>query len=450
PESYPDYLNDSLPQQWCYTPEHGAEASADDSEWWKTFNDATLDTLISMGMANNYDLSMALRRSQIARNAIGQARAAWMPSVGLSAGWTKSRESGMLTGVHGPASGMSYFSAGLNASWEIDLFGKIASGVKAKKAGYMASKAEYAGTMVSVCAQIAATYVEVRMYQELLEIARIHTENQMKIVNIAKARFETTLASKLDVAQALETYYSTTASIPMLENSVHTSLNALAVLTGENKDRIARLMSTPAKMPDPFQIINAGVPMDLLRRRPDIAQAEMELAGYAAEMGIAKKDFLPTLRLDGTIGTSAHNAGDLFSHDSFTYSIAPTLSWTIFDGLSRKYALASARETFRTGIDNYNLTVITAVEEADNAMSTYIHSLKHIDTINQVIEQNEEALRLAVERYKTSLSPMSDVVTAQLNSLAAESDLVSARGSALSALISLYEALGGGFNASSL
>ena len=450
PESYPDYLNDSLPQQWCYTPEHGAEASADDSEWWKTFNDATLDTLISMGMANNYDLSMALRRSQIARNAIGQARAAWMPSVGLSAGWTKSRESGMLTGVHGPASGMSYFSAGLNASWEIDLFGKIASGVKAKKAGYMASKAEYAGTMVSVCAQIAATYVEVRMYQELLEIARIHTENQMKIVNIAKARFETTLASKLDVAQALETYYSTTASIPMLENSVHTSLNALAVLTGENKDHIARLMSTPAKMPDPFQIINAGVPMDLLRRRPDIAQAEMELAGYAAEMGIAKKDFLPTLRLDGTIGTSAHNAGNLFSHDSFTYSIAPTLSWTIFDGLSRKYALASARETFRTGIDNYNLTVITAVEEADNAMSTYIHSLKHIDTINQVIEQNEEALRLAVERYKTSLSPMSDVVTAQLNSLAAESDLVSARGSALSALISLYEALGGGFNASSL
>lgn len=451
PQTYQRYLNDSLPQQWSHSPQLDVSSTPENNgDWWKTFNDATLDTLVAMGMENNYNLSMALRRSQIARNAIGQARAGWMPAIGLNAGWTKTRDSGMLDGMHTPATTISYFSAGLSASWEIDLFGKIASGVKAKKAGYMASKAEYAGAMVSVCAQIAATYVEVRMYQELLEIARIHTENQMKIVNIAKARFETSLASKLDVAQALETYYSTTASLPMLENSVHTALNALAVLTGESRERISALISDSGRMPNPFHIIEAGVPMDLLRRRPDIAQAEMELASYAAEMGIAKKDFLPTLRLEGAIGTSAHNAGDLFSHDSFTYSIAPTLSWTIFDGLSRKYALASAREAFQTGIDNYNLTVMTAVQETDNAMSAYVHSLKHIDTINQVIEQNDEALRLAVERYKTSLSPMSDVVTAQLNSLSAESDLISARGSALSALINLYEALGGGFDVSAL
>lgn len=449
-EQLPGYLNDSLPQHWCYVPEKGISMPDESEQWWKTLNDPTLDTLIATGIANNYNISMAMRRSQIARNAIGQARAAWFPSVGLSAGWTKSRESGLMDGSHGQPVGMSYFSAGLNASWEIDLFGKIASGVKAKKSAYMASKAEYAGAMVSVCAQIAATYVEIRMYQELLAIANAHTANQMKIVDIAKARFETTLASKLDVAQALETYYSTTASIPMLENSVHTSINALAVLTGEPKEHIEALMSTPGKMPDPYQIIDAGIPMTLLRRRPDIAQAEMELAVYAAEVGIAKKDFLPTLRLEGSIGTSAHKAGDLFKHDSFTYSITPTLSWTLFEGMSRKYALAAARETFLAGIDNYNLTVLTAVEEADNAISTYVHSLKHMDTLQQVIEQNDEALRLAVERYKTSLSPMSDVVTAQLNSLAAESDLVSAHGSALSALISLYEALGGGFNMSSL
>lgn len=444
------YLADTLPARWCYSPEAEVGLPMEDVEWWETFNDSTLNTLIRLGISNNYNLSMALRRTHIARNTVNQARAGWMPSVGLTAGWMKSRESGRLSPYHGQATGMSYFSAGLNASWEIDLFGKIASEVKGKKASYMASKAEYAGAMVSVCAQIAATYVEVRMYQELLEIARIHTDNQMKIVNIAKARFETTLASKLDVAQALETYYSTTASIPMLENSIHTALNALAVLTGESNEHISAMMSPSGKMPDPYQLINPGVPVDLLRRRPDIAQAEMELAAYAAEVGIAKKDFLPTLRLEGSIGSSAHNAGDLFSHESLTYSLTPTLSWTVFDGLSRKYALASARENFKAGIDNYNLTVITAVKEADNAMSTYIYSLQHMEAINKIIEQNDEALRLAVERYKTSLTPMSDVVTAQLNSLGAESNLVSARGSALSALINLYEALGGGFNAATL
>ncbi len=233
----------------------------------------------------------------------------------------------------------------------------------------------------------------------------------------------------------------------MLENSIHTTINALAVLTGESHDSILHILSTGKHLPDPVQIVEAGVPMDLLRRRPDIAKAEMELAAYAAEIGIAKKDFLPTLTLEGEIGTSAHNAKNLFSHNSFTYSITPTLSWTLFDGLARKYALASAKETFKAGIDNYNLTVMTAVEEADNALSTYFHALRHVDAIREVITQNNESLRLAIDRYKNSLSPMNDVVTAQLNSLAAESDLISAQGAALSALISLYEALGGGFDA---
>lgn len=440
------YLRDSLPGQWSYVPERTMAMPMESNGWWKRFNDSALDTLITIGMANNYNLAMALRRTQIARNAVGQARAGWMPVVNANAGWTKLRDSGMTDPAPNPATGMSYFSAGLSASWEIDIFGKIVSGVKAKKAGYMASRAEYAGAMVSVCAQIAATYVELRMYQELLDIANDHAENQMKIVNIAKARFETTLASKLDVTQALETYYSTTASVPMLENSIHTTINALAVLTGESHDSILHILSTGKHLPDPVQIVEAGVPMDLLRRRPDIAKAEMELAAYAAEIGIAKKDFLPTLTLEGEIGTSAHNAKNLFSHNSFTYSITPTLSWTLFDGLARKYALASAKETFKAGIDNYNLTVMTAVEEADNALSTYFHALRHVDAIREVITQNNESLRLAIDRYKNSLSPMNDVVTAQLNSLAAESDLISAQGAALSALISLYEALGGGFD----
>jgi len=439
-------LRDTLPSTWRYMPEHSIEVPSGNDSWWSTFNDNTLDTLIALGVENNYNLAMAMRRTEIARNAMGQARSAWFPSIGLNLGWSKNRESGMTSSAHTPAMNMSYFSAGLSASWEIDIFGKIASGVKAKKAGYRASKAEYSGAMLSICSQIASTYVSLRMYQELLAIAEEHTESQMKIVEMAKARYDADLASKLDVAQALEVYYSTMASIPMLRNSIHTSINALAVLTAEPFGKMEAMLKRPAPLPSPDGTIGIGVPMDLLRRRPDIVQAEMELAQYAAQVGIAKKDFLPTLTLNGSIGTSAHRAGDLFSHDSFTYSIAPALSWTIFDGLGRKYAVAAAKEALQAGIDNYNLTVMTAVEEADNALSTYQHSLLHVDAVTQMIIQNDEALKLAIDRYKNSLSPMSDVVTAQLNALSAASELVSARGSALASLISLYEALGGGIS----
>lgn len=441
------FLADSLPERWSYIPENQMEIPQGYDLWWQQFNDNDLDSLITLGVERNYNLSMAMRRSEMARAAMMQAKARWYPSINLSAGWSKSRNSGAMTDERFHPVPNSYFNAGLSASWEIDVFGKIASGVKAKKASYQASRAEYAGAMVSLSAQIASTYLNLRVLQKQYEIAERHAVSQMKIVKIAEARFETTLASKLDVAQAWQTYYSTRASIPMLENQIHTTINSLAILVGEYPDKLYSWLNAAKDVPDCERRISAGVPMDLLRRRPDIVEAEKQLAAYAAELGIAKKDFLPTLTLEGSIGTSAHNIGDMFSKDSFTYSIAPTLSWTIFDGFSRKYAVASAREAFQLGIDNYNLVVMTAVEETDNALSTYYKSLEHMEAIKKLIEQNEEALRLSVDRYKNSLSPMSDVVNAQLNALSAENELVAAQGSALSALISLYEALGGGYEA---
>lgn len=449
-EKFTRYLNDSLPQRWSYTPEMSMEPPEVTDAWWQSFGDSLLDTLVSAGINNNYDVAMAMRRVEIARNTMRQARSGWMPEVSASAGWSTSQESGRIAPPYGPQTSTSYFSAGLSASWEIDLFGRIASSVKAKKSGYMASRAEYAGTMVAVSAQIASTYVKLRMLQEQLAVANRHTENQMKIVNIAKARFETTLASKLDVTQALDAYYSTTASIPMLENSIHTTINALAVLTGIPFIEINNLLSVAGNLPEYLQMVNTGVPANLLRRRPDIAQAEMELAGYAAEIGIAKKDFLPTLSIEGNIGTASHEINGMFGRNSMTYSVTPTLSWTIFDGLNRRYELANARETMMAGIDNYNLTVMNAIQETDNAISTYYSNLHYVDAMAKVIEQTEEELRLSVDRYKNSLSPMSDVVTAQMHLLSAENELITAKGGALSALISLYEALGGGFDSDDL
>ncbi len=444
------HLNDTLPERWTYTPELHQEIPSPTDGWWRSFGDATLDSLVTLALDYNYNLSQALHRTEIARNMMKQAQAGWYPSLNLSAGWDKERQSGAMTGPGIPASVAGGFNAGLSAKWEIDLFGKIASGVKAKKAAYNASRAEFAGAMVSLCAQVANTYLQLRTLQGQLYVAEVHSESQLKTVNIARARFEATLASKLDVAQAEETYYSTLASIPKLRYSIHAAINSLEVLTGTFSDNLRYVLSNPAPLPDCHRLISAGVPADILRRRPDIAQAELEMAQYAAEAGIAKKDFLPTLAIEGSIGTAAHDIDNLFKHNSLTYTIAPTLSWTIFDGMSRKYALATAREQLQAAMDNYNFVVANAFQETDNALAGYHFAIIYLGYIEKVLNANAEALQLAMDRYKNSLSPMLDVVTAQLNALAAEQEQIAAQGQALESLINLYEALGGGFDIETL
>lgn len=439
---------DSLPGGWTYLPERVQEIPGGPADsWWRRFSDPVLDSLIQLGVERNYDLRIAARRSGIARAAMNRAKAGWYPTVSASLGWSHNSPSG-ATGRGEPAAvpSESYFNAGLSATWEIDIFGKVAAGVKAGRESYRASRAEYAGAMVSMCAQIASTYFTLRAQQRLLQVSRAHCESQMKIVKIAQARFEATLASKLDVAQAWQTYYSTYASIPALESAVRTSINSLGVLVGEFPAGAEGIVGSGGQLPNWLLSIPAGVPADLLRRRPDIIAAEREVASAAASVGVAKKDFLPSLTIEGTIGTAARRFDNLFGEHSLTWSVTPTLSWTLFDGFARKYSLVSAREQLQQTIDSYNLAVMNAVGETDSALSSYAAALRHIEAIQQLCVQNEEALQLAVRRYKDSLSPMSDVVNAQLNALSGESELVQAQASALTSLVTLYEALGGGID----
>lgn len=437
-------LNDTLPSRWIYN-EYFDQSIPTDDGWWKKFNDPMLDSLIAIGVNNNYNVLMAARRMEMARLTMLETRSAYFPSFTLDAGWTKARNSGAITSPVMPANKESYFSLGVNMSWEIDIFGKITSAAKAKKASWEASRSEYAGMMVSLCGDIATAYFQLRVLQAEETVANEHLLSQEKVVKITEARFECGLASMLDVSQARTVYHSTKATLPALTAGINTSYNALAVLLAVTPDYIRQLLASPRPLPPYIQMVATGIPMDLLRRRPDIVTAEKELAAYAAELGIAKKDFLPTLTLNGSIGTSAHKIGDMFSNDSFTYSIAPTLSWTIFDGLQRKYNVAMARENMQLGIDNYNLTVLNALQEVDNAMVNYLQTISQIDELNEVVMESRRSLDLSLDLYKKGLSSFTNVVDAQLNYLTYTNSVIVAQGNALKDLVSLYEALGGGW-----
>lgn len=438
------YLRIPLTDRWEADNHFSMTLPTDDS-WWKSFGDATLDSLIAEGESNNFDVRIAMRRMEIARQAVSKAKSAYYPTVEINGAWTRSRASGAATAHSDPASTMSYWDLGLSANWQIDVFGKITSQVKQSKAAWHASRAQHAAAMVTMAAQIATTYFQLRTYQAEKAVTEEHIKSQAEVVKIVEARYETGLSSKLDLAQARTVYYSSVATLPDIEISIGTSINALAVLTGTSPEAMRSRLSVPAKMPDFRQIVAVGVPMELLRRRPDIAEAEYTLAGYAAAIGIAKKDFLPALSISGNIGTQAHNGSDLFKNNSFTYSVVPTLSWTLFDGFARKAALAEAREMMMEGIESYNLTVSTAVEEVDNAMLRYTETLNHIAAIEQVISQAAESFRLSLDLYKGGLEGFYNVVNAQLNLINYSNSLVASRGAALTALVNLYEALGGGW-----
>ncbi len=439
-------LNDSLPERWLYQSELESVQLPENETWWKMFDDALLDSLIEAGIDNNYNLSLAARRIEIAGNTVKTAAAAYYPSLGLNASWTKNRTSGMTGNEPGPAVKGSYWDVGLSMSWEIDLFGKITSRVKQEKSLYKASKAEYAGAMLALASNIASTYFQLRVWQAERQVALEHTERQLRVVKITVDRLDCGLGNMLEVTQAREVYYSTMASIPMLENSINTAINSLAILIGSYPEELYERLSVDSPLPDYHALVPVGMPADLLSRRPDIVQARLELASYAQALGIARKDFLPTLTINGSIGAASHDISDLFDKASVTYSISPTLSWTLFDGLSRKYNAAIAREQLQTGIDNYNLTVMTAVQDVENAMSSYKASLLYIAAIERLLEQSNKALDLALDLYKSSLTQFSNVVDAQMNVLENQNTLIVARGRALSEIVKLHEAIGGGWN----
>lgn len=436
------YLKDQLPEQWTVDDFNFIEGEVSD-KWWSSFNDAILDSLIVKGLTNNYNLDIAARRVQIANYNVRNARAQYFPNLGLSAGWSRSRNSGMTGSIPGQASVGSAWDFGLNMSWEIDLFGKIASSVGQSKNLYKASKADYNGAMLALAANIATNYIQLREWQSQREVAIEHIARQQRVVKITEDRLDCGLGTMLDVTQAREVYYSTLASIPNLENGIRTMINAIATLIGVYPEEIYGTLMQSSSLPDCFMMIPKTIPVDLLRRRPDINAAEHTLAASAQAVGISRKDFLPTLTLNGSLGTSAHDIGDTFSKPSFTYSISPTLSWTLFDGLARNNNLAIAKEDLQIQIDTYNFKVMTAVQDVDNALSSYKSSLEHIAAIENVIQQSEKALSLSLDLYKSSLTQFSNVVDAQMSLLENQNSLIVARGDALIDIINLYEALGG-------
>jgi len=438
------YLDKPLPQGWEEDTQIFQQVLPVDDQWWKAFQDPVLDSLISVAVKQNYSVLTAIDRINMAKANLRMERGNFFPTIGLNAGWTRQQSSGNTSDL--PQSTQHYYDASLNMSWELDLFGSIRNRVKAQKENFAASKEEYTGTMISLCAQVASAYINLRELQQELAVVQKNCASQEAVLKITEVRYNTGLVSKLDVAQAKSVFFSTKASIPQIESGINQYITTLAILLGTYPQEVRPALTAPGTLPDYMEPIGVGLPADLLLRRPDIRSAERSVNAQAALVGASKSDWLPQVFLKGSVGYAAKDLKDLTHHKSMTYEIAPALSWTLFKGTQLVNATKLAKAQLDEAINQFNQTVLTAVQETDNAMNAYRNSIKQIVALREVRNQGQETLTLSLELYKQGLTPFQNVLDAQRSLLSYENQLVQARGYSLLQLIAMYQALGGGWS----
>lgn len=444
PQATNRYLDKPLPQEWEEDAQIFQQVLPVDDQWWKAFQDPILDSLISVAVKQNYSILTAIDRINMAKANLRMERGNFFPTIGLNAGWTRQQSSGNTSEL--PQSTQHYYDASLNMSWELDLFGSIRNRVKAQKENFAASKEEYTGTMVSLCAQVASAYINLRELQQELAVIQKNCASQEAVLKITEVRYNTGLVSKLDVAQAKSVFFSTKSSIPQIESGINQYITTLAILLGTYPQEIRPTLESPGILPDYMEPIGVGLPADLLLRRPDIRSAERSVNAQAALVGASKSDWLPQIFLKGSLGYAAKDLKDLTHHKSMTYEIAPALSWTLFKGTQLVNATKLAKAQLDEAINQFNQTVLTAVQETDNAMNAYRNSIKQIVALREVRNQGQETLTLSLELYKQGLTPFQNVLDAQRSLLSYENQLVQARGYSLLQLIAMYQALGGGWS----
>lgn len=424
-------------------------SSADvESDFWKSFNDEQLDTLIEQALASNHDIRIAAARLREARALRGETQLDFAPAVTASAGHTESRVSTRQTApIAGVARDQDYYDAGFDAFWELDFFGRVRRGVEARSAEVQSAEAGVYDTQVSITAEVARNYFELRGAQQRLEVARRNAANQTETLRITTARLDAGRGTQLDKSRAQAQLSATLATIPDLETSVTRTTLRLGVLIGQNPEALLAQLSAPRELPALPVAHNIGTPELLLRRRPDIRVAERDLAAATAQIGVAIGDLFPRISFVGRWGFDAIDRSNLGEASSESYSFGPSIQWAAFD-LGRVRQRIKQREAATDrALARYEQVVLEALEETDASLTAYVKAIVKQEHLQASATASLEAATLARARYESGVADFLAVLDAERSALAAEDQLAQSETQTATALLATYKALGGGFRA---
>lgn len=438
----PDYIppQQTLPSTWQTDLPNAVTAKADLSAWWRQFTDPTLSALIEDALRASPDARSAGARLREARARSELATAQFWPSVegGVSVNRSLSSQES------GSGSSRTLYRAGFDARWELDLFGGLRRGAEAAQAELQASEYGLQGVQVSLAAEVARNYLEMRAYEARLAIAQANLTSQQETLQLTDWRAQAGLASHIDLERARANVEQTRALIPGMANALALTRHRLATLLGLQPGQIEPRLTSAQQLPTPPEALLVAIPAETLQQRPDVRAAERRLAAETARVGQRMAARYPGLNLSGSLGLEALSLSGL-GPDAVSRSLLASFSAVLFDGgrLRRQVAIQSAVQ--EQALIQYEATVLIALEEIENALATLGNTRRRLTALTEAARAAGEAARLAHDRYAAGLIDFQTVLDAERSRLNTEDSLKATEAEQALAVVQLYKALGGGW-----
>ena len=426
------------------------------TDWWKTFNDPVLDSLIETAYRQNLPLQIAGLRIMEARAQLGVAVGNRYPQFQQLSGSATAVDISDNAPNSLAADKFFYdYQFGFDAAWEFDFWGRFRRGVESEEANYLASIAGYDNALVTLTAEVVRAYVLIRTFEERIDIAQANVQIQKRSLEIAEARFDGGLVTELDVQQARALLNDTVATISRLKIGLRQARHGLSILLGIPPGELENVLVESGAIPDvPLEVV-VGIPADLLRRRPDIRIAELQTAAQSARIGVAKADLYPQFSLVGSIGLQSSEQGgissndasfsDLFDTESITYFAGPSLQWPIlnYGRIKNRVRVQDAR--FQQLVVNYQNTVLNAYREVEDALVGFLRSQEQVTYLADSVTASKRSVDLSLIQYREGVADYQRVLDTQ-RFLTQEQDLLTTvNGEVALNLIAMYKALGGGW-----
>ncbi|MCC7350302.1 MAG: efflux transporter outer membrane subunit [Phycisphaerales bacterium] len=410
--------------------------------WWTTFNDPTLNDLIARAARSNLDLRRATARIRESRASREVTQADIFPNVDVGGSYNRSRN---RFAPGGGDDAHDQYKAGFDASWEVDVFGGVRRGVEAANADIAAAVEDRRDVLVSLLAEVARNYIELRGSQRRITIAQENLAAQQKTLDLTKNLLAAGVATDLDVARAEAQVSTTESQIPLLQSSARQSIHALGVLLGTDPMALTPELSQPLPIPNAPPEVPVGIPSQILLRRPDLRRAEAQLHAATARIGVATADLFPRFSLTGSLGLQSSKLSSLGDWDSRYWSIGPSVAWPIFDAgrIAANINVQNARQ--EQALLLYQQTVLDALRDVEDSLVAYAKEETRRRTLTKAADANRRAVDLANQLYDAGRTDFLSVLQAQRDLFASQDAMVQSDIAVATNLVALYKALGGGW-----
>lgn len=437
------------------------QTSAINARWWRSFNDPQLDSLIDRAIAGNLSLQQTVLRIAGAREQLTQAQGSLFPSLGASAkvtrqqlglkglleanGATDQLDSNVASQLNGLTQPVNLYQGSFDASWELDLWGKVRRQVEAANAQQQAAIEQRNDALVSLEAEVARAWLQLRGAQSTIQTLQQQIDVAQQTTELTRSQQQNGLAPLTDVENARAQLSSLQAQLPQYQSQARQAMNGLAVLLGKTPGALDAELATPKALPTLPQFVPVGIPATLARRRPDIRQAEAMLHAQTAEIGVSVAQLFPSLSLTGQLGVRNTDVSYLDNWSSHFYSYGPSLSIPIFQGGQLVSSVRLARAQQASAALDYRQTVLTALQDVENALVSYRADQQRVTALDETTGALQRTFDLASDSYRQGLSTFLEVLDAQRQLAQAQAQATQARMQSALDLVALYKALGGGW-----